>query len=140
MGHLTRRKLFAVTAACAMPGQVQSNTTKVGDANLIALGQVFDSLAARVDVAIDNGFDLDCDLLKAFGRVHDQILSGQATTMEGLFVKARAAAWGLFGDFQPHEQTSTADKMALSIIRDLIRLHQPRLERPGALARLAREP
>ena len=59
-----------------------------------------------------------------------------ATTMEGLYVKARAGCWALLGDLDADEHASADQRMALSIMRDLIRLYQPSLERPGALKKL----
>jgi hypothetical protein len=41
------------------------------------------------------------------------------------------------GDLDPTGET-TDERMALSIVRDLIRLFAPELERPGALTELAR--
>jgi hypothetical protein len=56
--------------------------------------------------------------------------------MAGLCVKARAACWALLGDLDPSNQPSTDKRMGLSIIRDLIRVHAPHLEQPGALKQL----
>jgi hypothetical protein len=51
-------------------------------------------------------------------------------------VKARAACWALLGDLDPAGQSTTDKRMALSLVRDLIRLYDPGLERPGALEKL----
>jgi hypothetical protein len=59
--------------------------------------------------------------------------------MEGLFVKARARCWALLGDLDYSEQSPMTERMELSIVRDLIRLHNPSLERPGALKTLVKE-
>src|ERR1700730_8357632 len=53
--------------------------------------------------------------------------------MEGLRVKARAACWARLGDLDPASGSTTDERMALPIIRDLIRLFDPNLEQPGAL-------
>jgi hypothetical protein len=39
----------------------------------------------------------------------------------------------------PGEETPAGERITLSIMRDLIRLRHPDLERPGALAQLVRE-
>jgi hypothetical protein len=56
--------------------------------------------------------------------------------MEGLYVKAQAACWALLGDLDPMNESTTDRRMAVSIIRDLVRLHEPGLEQPGALKKL----
>jgi hypothetical protein len=63
-----------------------------------------------------------------------------ATTIDGLCVKARVGCWGLLGDLDdPGEETPAGKRISLSIMRDLIRLRHPDLERPGALTKLVRE-
>jgi hypothetical protein len=59
--------------------------------------------------------------------------------MEGLFVKARAACWALLGDLDCPAKSTTNARMSLSIIRDLVRLFDPTLEKPGALRKLLDE-
>jgi hypothetical protein len=44
--------------------------------------------------------------------------------------------WGLLGDLDAGQSNSN---IAVSIIRDLIRLHEPSLEQPGAIQRLVEE-
>ena len=56
--------------------------------------------------------------------------------MEGLCVKARASCWALLGDLDDASDATTDRRMTLSIVRDLIRLYDPGLERPGALKAL----
>ena len=53
--------------------------------------------------------------------------------IKSLCVKARAACWALLGDLDPMDEPTTDKRMALSIVRDLIRLHDPDLEHAGAL-------
>jgi hypothetical protein len=59
--------------------------------------------------------------------------------MEGLFIKAKIGCWALLGDLEPSAQSSTYERMALSIVRDLMRSNRPDLERPGALTKLVQE-
>lgn len=59
--------------------------------------------------------------------------------MEGLRVKARVACWALLGDFDAAGQSTTDKRMALSIVRDLIRLYALGLERLGALTKLVED-
>ena len=106
------------------------------DAELIALGHQFDEVAAQIDHAIDGKSELKMDALNKLRILDTKITSAQAKTIEGLRVKARAACWALLGDLDAEGQSSTDERMALSIVRDLIRLYEPQLEHPGALKQL----
>ena len=109
------------------------------DIGLIRLGRRFDAIAAQLDHAIEHGLDTDWDTLYEFGCVHDEIVAARATTMEGLCVKARVACWARLGDLDAGEQCTAEDRVALSMIRDLIRIYHPHLERPGALRKLVED-
>ena len=109
-------------------------TTPAGakmDTELVALGSQFDALTRVLDAA-----DLWGDMAYALDRIERAILNTQAKTMEGLRVKARAACWARLGDLDPASGSTTDERMALSIIRDLIRLFDPKLEQPGALQKI----
>jgi hypothetical protein len=82
---------------------------------------------------------VDWQVLEQLGWLDAEIVGMEAVTMEGLCVKARAACWALLGDLDPAGQLTTDKRMALSIVRDLIRLYDPGLERPGALKKLVED-
>ena len=107
------------------------------DVELIALGREFEKTAAALDDAIEHKRDVTDELLQTLGLIESKILSVPAKSIEGFRVKARAACWARLGDLDPTGETTTDKRMGLSIVRDLIRLWDPRLERPGALAQLA---
>jgi hypothetical protein len=109
------------------------------DVQLLALGRDFSAVAARLDDAIASGIDFDDGLLEQLGRLEAEITATQASTMEGLWVKARAACWALLGDLDDAGDETTDRRMALSMVRDLIRLYDPGLEKPGALKRLVQD-
>ena len=138
-------KLFsrrsALFSAAMIPAVAVSKSALTGetDVALLALGHRFDAIAARMDDAIEHALDIDWDTLYEFGRVHDEIVAARATTMEGLCVKARVACWARLGDLDAGEQCTAEDRVALSMIRDLIRLYHPHLERPGALRKLVED-
>jgi hypothetical protein len=113
--------------------------TLTDEAHLLALDQDFHVVAARLDYAIAAGIDFDDRLVDQLGRLSAEIALTQASTMEGLFVKARAACWARLGDLDDFDDMTIDGRMALSIVRDLIRLYDPRLERPGALKQLVHE-
>jgi hypothetical protein len=106
------------------------------DAQLIDLGHQFALLASQIDFAIEHKIDPSWDLLTQLGDTQDQILRHEARTTAGLFAKAQTVCWGRLGDLDPLNDMNGSDKMMLSIIRDLVRLHNPNLEHPGALAKL----
>ena len=119
---------------CADPAR-----TVGADIVLLALGQRFDALAAQIDHAIEHGLDIAWETLEEFDRIDAAIVATPATTMEGLFVKARAGCWALLGDFDSADQSASGARVTFSMMRDLIRLHAPHLENPGALQRLVKE-
>lgn len=123
-------------AACFTTGSVEASSA---DSDVIAWGREFDNLTAKIDHAIVYGLDIDQDVLDQFSRIEAEIIASLATTIEGLRVKARAACWALLGDLGSGDQSTTDKRMALSIVRDLIRLYDPGLERPGALKDLVKD-
>ena len=140
------RGLASIPATSAVPATVFASS----DEQLLAFGRDFDAISAALDAVIDRMSANDeseqaslhqqiDNLLNRLGTVEAAIGGIQATTLAGLQVKARVACWVRFGDLDPIGQPNLDSKMALSIVRDLIRLCDPTLERPGALARLLEE-
>jgi len=139
MKRISRRDALSLAVLSSVPALPTIDTDGV-DFEIIGLGRRFDAMAAKLDFAIDRGFNIDWSDLKEFGRIVDQIIVTPATTIEGLCVKARVGCWGLLGDLDdPGEETPAGERISLSIRRDLIRLRHPDLERPGALTKLVRE-
>jgi hypothetical protein len=114
-----RRAIISDATSFFVARPMRPNSTKP-DAELVALGSDFDTVAAR----LDNGPSLDSDFANEFDRLEREILASSATTLEGLFVKAKIGCWALLGDFEPKLQSSTLDQVALSIMRDLIQNDQ----------------
>lgn len=119
--------------ALTLAGSVERSCA---DTTLLALGTRFEELAAKFDADID---DMSEDMIREFGHIELEILATGAVTVEGLRVKARAACWALLGDLDPAGEATCDKRMALSIVRDLIRLYDSHLERPGALEKLVAE-
>ena len=137
MKKISRRSALFSAGLLSLLGPTRAEAT---DFELIGLGRQFDAVAAKLDRAIEHGLNIDWSDLEDFGRIIDEIVAMPATTIEGLCVKARVGCWGLLGDLDDPGEKATADKrISLSIMRDLIRLRHPDLERPGALTRLVRE-
>jgi hypothetical protein len=121
-----RERVGGIASLAATPAGAKADT------ELVALGNQFDALTRVFDSA-----DPWDDVAEAqFAKLESAILDTQAVTMEGLRVKARAACWARLGDLDPASGSTTDARMALSIIRDLIRLFDPKLEQPGALQKL----
>jgi len=137
MKNISRRSALFSAGLLSLLGPAHA---KAADRELIGLGRQFDAVAAKLDGAIEHGLNIDwCDL-KEFGGIVDEIVAMPATTIEGLCVKARVGCWARLGDLDdPGEETPAGERITLSIMRDLIRLRHPDLERPGALAQLVRE-
>jgi hypothetical protein len=128
--------LVAVTAVAsrAATGELIS-----ADADLIDLGHQFEEVVGIIDRAIDAKSDLTFDILERLEIIERAILTKKAMTINGLRVKARAACWARLGDLDETDQSSMDLRMAMSIIRDLIRVHDAELENPGALTQLMAE-
>ena len=137
MKKISRRSALFSAGLLSLLGPTRAETA---DFELIGLGRQFDAVAAKLDRAIEHGLNIDWSDLKEFGGIVDEIVAMPATTIEGLCVKARVGCWGLLGDLDDPGEKATADeRITLSIMRDLIRLRHPDLERPGALTKLVRE-
>lgn len=136
---ISRRTTLVSLATSLLPASTLPAAASSTDAHLVVLGRDFDAITARLDHAIAGGIDFADGLLEQLGQLEAEIATTQASTMEGLCVKARAACWALLGELDDPGDTTTDRRMALSIVRDLIRLHDPQLERPGAIAALVEE-
>ena len=140
MKSLSRRSaLCSVTMLPLLGISEEARKKSASDVGIIKLGHQFDALAAEFDHAIDHGTNIAWETLEKFDRILTEIIATPATTMDGLCVKARVTCWARLGDLDGDEQSTTDDRIALSIIRDLIRLYHPHLERPGALRKLVED-
>jgi hypothetical protein len=133
--NFSRRRVLACVAATPVLPLTLSEGAARADEQLVALGRQFDELAGLLD---RTAWADDAALMK-FGAVEKAIWEREATTMAGLSVKARAACWARLGDLDPSNESTTDKRMAMSIVRDLVRIHVPNLEHPGALAQLVAE-
>ena len=130
--RFSRRTIVASLAiAPALSTSAAMAETTSPDAELIALGCQFDAVTAAIDDAFEGRAELTNEL-ERLGSLEAARVARPAKTREGLCVKARAACWALLGDLEPAGETLD-QRMGISIVRDLIRLSSPELEKPGAL-------
>lgn len=122
--QLTRRHILA--AAATMPAGALADTHGA-DAELLWLGREFLRLAGEVDRLIDRATpdshsdDEALDRLMAdMDVIEDAILRHRAETIPGLVAKAWIVHWAKCGDLTPDDLHYLADRMMLSLIRDLI--------------------
>lgn len=134
-----RAMLVGVVADAATTSSATFGKLISVDAELIELGRQFDAVASEFDQAIEKRADLNFEILSRLDEVEATILSKKAATVDGLRVKARAACWAQLGDMDASDQSSMDVRMAMSIVRDLIRAYDPDLERPDALIQVATE-
>ena len=135
MKQFSRRSALFSTVIIPAIAVSRPDQTSGVDFSLLTLGHKFDALTEK----LDGDLNISWETLEEFGEVETQIIATPATTIEGLCVKARVTCWALLGDLDPNEQSTANERMALSIVRDLIRLYDPNLERPGELERLVCE-
>ena len=137
---ISRRAILGSLAALPVPGSTQSLAEEsTADVRLQVLGRGFADAAAQIDYALEHRSELKQETLDRLDRIEAEIVGLQATGMMGFRVKAQAACWALLGDLDPEGELSTDKRMALSIVRDLIRLYDPSLEHPDALKKLVAE-
>lgn len=119
---LSRRDVLSGIAATPAVAAARATPTASLDATLIALGVQFDAIVSALDSAIEEGdhFNALNTLLPRFDAIEAAILAAQAKTIRGLQIKARAAHWALLGDLELAAQTTTDQRMSLSILRDLV--------------------
>jgi hypothetical protein len=134
---LSRRTLVgALAASSVMPTATGAEESSAVDTRLVDLGRQFDALEKYIDDPCGDGSQLTEEFFTKFHQIQADILSTPAKTIDGYRVKARAACWALLGDIDPDTGSSTDQRMALSIVRDLIQQYDPELEKPGALKEL----
>jgi hypothetical protein len=125
--HPTRRSVVAGFAV--LPAMSRDEGSP--DAELIALGRQFDAITSAFDDAFrqvrpgndlkQKALDRKMDgLLDLLGPVEAAIVATPARTIAGLYVKARAANWSREGLIDPLAEECTDERMAWSIVRDLI--------------------
>ena len=132
-----RRVIGSLASSCALNAIGRSAQAAAFDDKLIRLGQELLYVTSQIDRAIQQRTDLSLRLLDRLSGLEAEIIATPANSGAGLLVKARAACWALLGDLDPVAGSTMDRSMSLSIVRDLIRLHNPSLERPGALNALA---
>jgi hypothetical protein len=104
------------------------------DAELSRLWSEFVKLAAKLDADESSSGELE-----RFEKLFDEICAAQATTIDGLCIKARVGCWTLMGDFDSASKSMPGARVAFSIMQDLIRTYHPELEKPNAVQRLIEE-
>jgi hypothetical protein len=136
---LSRRAVVVGLGATSTQSTTLAAQNSSPDARLIALGHLFDEMTAQWDYAADSGSLFAGESFERLSRIDREIVATEGKTTEGLLVKARAACWARLGDLDPLDEPTTDRRMALSIVRDLIRLHDPGREVPNALRDLVAE-
>ena len=130
---LSRRTLISGLAASGPAG---FRSKAHADARLTALGDQFGCVSAHIDHAIEGRQELTELMLQQMDELANAIANQPATTLDGLRVKARVAAWALLGDLEVRQDCALAGDMCRSILCDLIRHWDPSCEKPGAVRRL----
>jgi hypothetical protein len=134
---LSRRTLIgALAASSAMLTATRAEESSTVDVRLVDLGRHFDRVTKFIDDAGEGREQQINERLAKFHQIEAEILSTPAKTIEGYRIKARAACWALLGDIDPNTGATTDERMAMSIVRDLIQQYDPELENPGALQEL----
>jgi hypothetical protein len=95
---------------------------------LIVLGREFDRITGSWADLLQGHGDTDTEirkinqLLELLGPIETAIVATPARTIEGLCIKARAANWSREGKIDPLNELCTDERMAWSIVRDLMQL------------------
>jgi hypothetical protein len=127
-GDLSRRD---VVSGLAVAPALSVSTAVAGpnlvDVELVVLGRQLDSVPAALDGASDH--DEAMVLLDRIETITAAMVSTPAKTLNGLYIKARATAWALQDDLDPTKELSINDRLAASIVRDLLELGRVMRER-----------
>ena len=137
MAMPSRRTLISWLTALFPAGFILEANARP-DARLSELGLQFDYVSNSIDLAITGRQELCQSMLQSLDEIAKAIDNQSATTLDGLRVKARVAAWALLGDIDTRQNCPLAEDMSRSIVRDLIRNFDSSHERPEAVARLVR--
>ena len=127
---LRRTIISSMVAASTIAGSAITAEANHVDGELIALGGQLEALQAALDHPSDR--DAAMALLDRIETVSMAIVLAPAETVQGLYIKARATAWALESDcglLDPTKESSLNDRVAASVIRDLLRLGAPLGER-----------
>jgi hypothetical protein len=112
MKKVSRRSALFSAGLLSLTG---STRAEAADRELIGLGQQFDSVATKLDRAIEHALNIEWSDLEDFGRIVDKIVVTPATTIEGLCVKARVGCWGLLGDLDDPGEEAPAGVRAVRL-------------------------
>lgn len=130
--HDSKREAAALAFGCSRARTVDLNLSslpaiespQLGSAkrhasDTSALGQQLDANSAVLDHA--SRHDEAIALLDRIETLSAAIVATQAKSLQGLYVKARATAWAMEGDdFDPTKESSINNRVAASIVRDLL--------------------
>ena len=123
----SRRAIVGGLAATpALPASTVVAGINSADVHLIGLGQQLESNRATLERA--SGHDEAMVILDKIDALTLEIVVTRAQTLQGLYVKARASAWALESDcglLDPVKESSPNDRVAASIVRDLLEFGAP---------------
>lgn len=129
------RRAFSLMLAAATLSPRSSAANQPSDAELLALEKEYETVSERLHVSIISGTEEELNIAwDAVNSLRSEIFDRQAMTLAGLQVKARLVSGSQSGDFSRF--LGDADEMMLSITRDLIRMSDPHLEKPGEIERI----
>jgi hypothetical protein len=120
-----RTVISSMAAASTLAGSGNTAEANHVDGELLALGQQLETLREALDHASDH--DAAMAILDGVDSVSTAIVLAPAQTLQGLYIKARATAWSLEHDcglLDPTKEATLNDRVAASIIRDLLRLRE----------------
>jgi hypothetical protein len=100
------------------------------------LASRFELLAYQIDTGIATKDGPSQEIMSRLAELEREILNAEADTIEGLIIKAKVACWTMLGDWDPRQYETVAERMAFSIVQDLIRKYAPHLLKPGAIDEL----
>ena len=122
-GRISRRAVVSGLAIAPAAPSFSSVAAGQADGELIELGRQLDSIPAALDHAKND--DEVMSLLDRIDTLSAAIVMTPAKTFLGLYVKARATAWAIENDcglLNPERELTINDRVAASIVRDLLEL------------------
>lgn len=129
---VSRRGLMAGLAGSAIPTAARALTANP-DAQLLALCNQFQELAVKLDQLVempagfDPGYRQILNVLNSMDFVDPAITSVPARTIAGMRAKAEIASWSRHGNLNVDNNANLDERMAWSIVRDIIQLREKAL-------------
>jgi hypothetical protein len=104
-----------------------ASATIADDSALLSLCTQFDQIGYMHNTSDLSKIEAE-KVYQVLEMLEHQIVQMQAKTIEGVVAKALVAAWTRCGYLEPTDESTAEHRLAISILRDIVRLYAPHCE------------